>query len=417
MSNEQTTQTPKLTEITKVVQVQKGGRRRTRRVTGTPRDIRVAKRQLESELEREIQQDGSAELSSSEREAELPGQTMTLKDFFDTRWITYAAVHQNVHSRKLNEQKIAYLLHYLGNRTLEDCLLSSTVDGFVEAMKKNGPLSFRRNRDGSPRKTRCKKLSDTTINKSLQLLKTALHIAYNDRLTSRPPRIKLIRQDDSKAVLPPSEEDFRKFLESCEQCRQWAPYLPEVVLFAAETGMRKTEVFTLTWKSVDWERGLIRIEEQPTFKLTDGSNWKPKNLRNREIPMSGKVRGILNLWQDNHPHGDDDVVVPSYLGSPYYTIYRSDFERKGHGQGYFYEAVRYAGLQGKVTFHGLRHLFAVRLLTSGAPVTVVSELLGHRNIEHTVKIYGRYSNDAKIRFQTIRMLDDDAYGRLEYDPS
>ncbi len=409
MPNEQST----ITE-TKVVQVQRNGRRRTRRVTGTARDIRVAKRQLESELERELS-DRTAKTAPLERGG-LPGETMTLNDFFATRWPSYASVHQNVHSRKLNENKIAYLLHHLGDKTLEDCLLSSTVDGFITAMKETGPLSFRSNRDGSPRKTRCNKLSDTTINKSLQLLKTALHVAYNDRLTSRPPRIKLIRQDDSKAVLPPSEHDFKTFLDSCEQCREWAPYLPEVVVFTAETGMRKTEVFTLTWKSVDWERGLIRVEEQPTFKLIDGSNWKPKNLRNREIPLSTRVKQILRMWMEKHPHGPDDVVVPSDLGSPYYTIYRADFETKGSGQGYFYEAVKYAGLQGKITFHGLRHLFAVRLLTAGAPVTVVSELLGHKNIEHTVKVYGRYSNDSKVRFETIRMLDTDAYGQLTYTP-
>lgn len=412
MSNEQTQ-----TMITKDIQVQRGRKRKSKRVTGSLRDIQIARRQLETELEQEISQAESAGNKRTPEPSSLPGETMTLADFFEIRWPSYAVVHQNIHSRKLNEPKIAYLLHHLGGRTLEDCLLSATIDDFVTAMKETGPLSFRQNRDGSPRKTRCKTLTSATINKSLQLLKTALHIAYNDRLTSRPPRIKLIRQDDSRAVLPPSEADFKTFLESCETCREWATYLPEVVLFTAETGMRKTEVFTLTWKSVDWERSLIRVEEQPTFKLTDGSNWKPKNLRNREIPMSGKVRSILQLWMENHPSEPDDVVVPSDVGAPYYTIYRSDFEQKGSGQSYFYEAVKYAGLQGKVTFHGLRHLFAVRLLTAGAPVTVVSELLGHKNIEHTVKIYGRYSNDAKIRHKTIRLLDDDSYGQLQYNPS
>jgi site-specific recombinase XerD len=64
-----------------------------------------------------------------------------------------------------------------------------------------------------------------------------------------------------------------------------------------------------------------------------------------------------------------------------------------------------AGLKGKVTFHCLRHLFAVRLLTRGAPITVVSELVGHSDINLTVKRYGRFSSDAKVKWEAVKVLD------------
>ena len=64
-----------------------------------------------------------------------------------------------------------------------------------------------------------------------------------------------------------------------------------------------------------------------------------------------------------------------------------------------------AGLKGRVTFHCLRHLFAVRLLTRGVPITVVSELLGHSDINLTVKRYGRFSSDAKVKWDAVKVLD------------
>ncbi|MGC4117011.1 MAG: tyrosine-type recombinase/integrase [Myxococcales bacterium] len=59
----------------------------------------------------------------------------------------------------------------------------------------------------------------------------------------------------------------------------------------------------------------------------------------------------------------------------------------------------------KVTFHSLRHLFAVRLLTRGMPVTAVSEFVGHSNINLAVKHYGWFSSDAKVKWQAVKVLD------------
>jgi site-specific recombinase XerD len=83
-----------------------------------------------------------------------------------------------------------------------------------------------------------------------------------------------------------------------------------------------------------------------------------------------------------------------------------DRDPSAQGKGFFEDAVELAGLKGKVTFHGMRHLFAVRLLTRGVPITVVSELLGHSEINLTVKRYGRFASDAKVKWEAVKVLDD-----------
>ncbi len=47
------------------------------------------------------------------------------------------------------------------------------------------------------------------------------------------------------------------------------------------------------------------------------------------------------------------------------------------------------------------HLFAVRLLSRDVPITVVSALLGHSEINSTVKRYGRFASDAKVKWDAV----------------
>jgi hypothetical protein len=47
----------------------------------------------------------------------------------------------------------------------------------------------------------------------------------------------------------------------------------------------------------------------------------------------------------------------------------------------------------------------VSVLTRGVPIAVVSELLGHSDINLTVKRYGRFSSDAKVNWDAVKVLD------------
>lgn len=49
-----------------------------------------------------------------------------------------------------------------------------------------------------------------------------------------------------------------------------------------------------------------------------------------------------------------------------------------------------------VTLHTLRHTFATALIRSGQPITVVSKLLGHKDVSTTLNIYSHVFKDDKI---------------------
>jgi integrase len=178
--------------------------------------------------------------------------------------------------------------------------------------------------------------------------------------------------------------------------------LPEVIEFTSETGLRRGEVFNLTWTSVDLRRGAVRVEMQLRGRVVNGVAWRPKHNKWREVPLSEKALAVLKGLRKEAVGPAQGLVFPNRGGSPYE---RMDRAPDAAGKGYFPDAVEAAGLKGRVTFHSLRHLFAVRLLTRGVPITVVSELLGHSDINLTVKRYGRFSSDAKVKWDAVKVLD------------
>lgn len=201
----------------------------------------------------------------------------------------------------------------------------------------------------------------------------------------------MLPQDDSKPVVPPSEAEYHAVLETCEKFRAVAPLLPEVVELTALTGLRRGEVFNLRWSSVELDRQVLRVESNRRGRRINGQAWRPKHGKWREVPLEPAALDLLHRIREQVPHEPDDLVFPNRGGAPYA---RMDRAPEASGKGYFPDAVAAAGLCGEVTFHSLRHLYAVTSLLGGRPISEVSAYLGHSSIELTVKTYGRFSVDA-----------------------
>jgi len=401
----------KLNSNSWLIQIQKSGLRKTKRVRGSENEALAAEREMNEELEREVKQaEARATLGLSE-EKENPKATParpqtstpfpTLRDYFVQRWLSHAMVVQNEATRRTNVARFNYLFYYRGDRTLDELLSPKHVNYFIEQMKTNGPMTFAKSRNGKPLAPSRTELTNNTINKCLQCLKATLNLAFEEGVIGRAPRIDLLPLDDSRTIDAPTDEQYARRLSSAPELRALAPYLPEVIEFAADTGLRKGEIFSLTWGSVDFERRAIKIERQGKTKSVNGRAWRPKHNKFREVPMSGRVHEILQTLYADNPREPTDYVIPNFGGSPYSRMER---QQSVKGQGYFDNAVEQAGLKGKISFHSLRHYFAVRLLTKGVPITIVSELLGHSDINLTVKRYGRFASDARVKWQAVEAL-------------
>lgn len=153
-----------------------------------------------------------------------------------------------------------------------------------------------------------------------------------------------------------------------------------VVLFALGTGMRRGEIFGLQWKDVDFankEIHIIHNLSSVAIIQDDGTRkyqfelQTPKTKNSiRTIPMSNNIYKLLkSLKKDS-----DYVFAPN----------NCHFDIK-YFQKLWNKKLNEAGIEHK-TFHDLRHTFATMLLTHGANLITVKELLGHSSIK-TTEIY------------------------------
>jgi len=148
-------------------------------------------------------------------------------------------------------------------------------------------------------RARVEQVGSQTINKSLKLLSAALHLAKDENVIASMPKIHFLPEDDARAIVPPTEEQYTALIRGAEQLRPLAPLLPEVVELLGEFGLRPGELFHLTWGSVDWNlgqgenRGALRVEEQGRTRMLGAERWIPKNRKHRTIPFTVRGRTIL----------------------------------------------------------------------------------------------------------------------------
>ncbi len=121
-----------------------------------------------------------------------------------------------------------------------------------------------------------------------------------------------------------------------------------------DTGMRLSELLDLRYEDVNFTSNLISI-------------WVNKGDRPRSIPMTGRVRTIL---EERHINNSKPFII---------TV--DETERA-------WQWVRAKiGLEGDSEFviHALRHTCASRLVNAGVDLYVVKEWLGHSTIQITEK--------------------------------
>lgn len=202
------------------------------------------------------------------------------------------------------------------------------------------------------------------------------------------PDLQFRTLDELDAVLRaiPDEVVFRTSAPSRRGRRGPAPdllgpVLRVVVLAAAMTGLRQSELLGLRWRDVDWSAQRIRVRN--TFVRGEHSTDGKSDLSTRRsVPMADRLAGELDRWsQRTEYHGDGDLVFAHpQTGSP---LDRSKVTKR------FKAACRAAGVR-EVKFHDLRHTFATRLAASGQPLRTIQEFLGHADSK-TTQIYAHYA--------------------------
>jgi integrase len=328
--------------------------------------VHGSRRQAEAVLAEMLQRKGAGGLS--------PRSSMRLVDLAN-EWITHKA--RTVSPRTLGGYEDVlrrYVLPSLGHRKIADLHLRE-IDRLYGLMLA-GQLPKAHEDDDQPPAAlspRSVRLAHTALSQALSQAVSWGLLTVNPAAGATIPTSK----PKEKNVLTASER--ARFLRAAEASVYRAFYRTLI-----DTGLRPGEACALLWTDVDFSRETISVQRTVT-RGADGEAVlaEPKTVKSRRtVPMLGGLCDELLRhldWQRERNLDAIGYVFTNTEGRPLrpWTFSTRDFER----------VLAAAGVTRSVTLYGCRHTFATLHVAVGTPLKVVSDLMGHANIQQTANSY------------------------------
>lgn len=285
---------------------------------------------------------------------------MTLGSFIKTVYAPYAETHHR--SRSTTDHLKAWTA--LNNRKLSQLTVK-----IVKSVR------TKRLREG---------VAPATLNRNLGALKTALNHAVEEGYLESNPLVglsglKVENPNRVRYLLANEETRLRDALEAREQRLRegrtsgntwraergyplmpdlsnipFADHLKPMVLLTINTGLRRGELFNLKWKDI--------VED--AISVT-----RSKSGQGRHIPLNSEARQIIEGWRATGTK-------------------RWVFESDGAAFDNVNKAWRKLLMDARIAdfrWHDLRHHFASKLVVASVPLNTVRELLGHSDLQMTLR--------------------------------
>lgn len=252
-----------------------------------------------------------------------------------------------------------WILPELGNYELSE-ITPIILDTFINKLKNSSTKFVSRENH---------KLSNGTIEAIYKVVRTILTLAYKKGVIDQNPcdRVSLVlrREIGVKKLHYWDADTYRHALELLEKETTLNAF---VVEFALKTGLRRSEIFGISWDDVDFENGTISINKTRQ-KVNGCMQVLPcKTLSSvREIAVPQSLMRKMSRLHFNNKYVFEDIDYDSVT-----AWYRNWIKR--HDIPY-------------IRFHDLRHTHATLLLYKGIDIKTISERLGHSNIGTTMNTY------------------------------
>ena len=153
------------------------------------------------------------------------------------------------------------------------------------------------------------------------------------------------------------------------------------ILLCLQTGLRLGEICGLQWQDINLEKSTLTIcrtlqkiyikEKNKSYSKTIISTPKTKTST-RIIPPNIDFINLIKPFQQNKNN---------------YFITNSTNYLKPHCYRYYYQKLLHFLNLPKLRFHSLRHTFATQAVELGIDCKIISEILGHANMNTTLNLY------------------------------
>jgi integrase len=323
----------------------------------SPLNTKAAAESLEVRMRQELSEKGTLDhLFAQPKEADSKAD-LTLAGFSE-QWMTAYVLVNNKPSEQRTKRRIinASLLPFFGNSRLNEI---KTVD--IESFKA---------------KELQRGMTAKTINNRLAVLRKCLVTAVEWEKLDRVPKVQLLKTTPPKFRYL-SEPEVQAIIATSA-----TPTEQAMVLVAARTGLRFSELRALEWGDIDFGLKLLTVRRCAVLKDVG----TPKNGRIRHVSLTNDALKALESIKTG------SGLVFTFRGRM--CVHWSSLCR-------LQLACKRAGIE-PIGWHTLRHTFATQLVNRGATLQAVQVLLGHS----TVTMTQRYAHMAPETMRdTINLLE------------
>lgn len=221
----------------------------------------------------------------------------------------------------------------------------------------------------------------------------AINVAQGVRVIGR-------RDEGSKIITAPSKEAVRMLLAAAD------PDFRIVILFAALTGLRASEMHALRWRHLDLTKGEVRVETRVDEYGEEDFTKTAAGMRT--VPLGENIIVALREWRRRTLYGaQGDLVFPGRCGGYQNHSY---LLRKRFGP--VFQAARelhrlepnaWPTLLQRFNWHALRHFAVSCWIEAGLNPKTVQTFAGHSSLEMTMDRYGHLfkSDDHRVAMDRI----------------
>ena len=202
-------------------------------------------------------------------------------------------------------------------------------------------------------------------------------------------KVEVLSADEHKRIREYLLEAYKVFKE--KPVWELRNRMYPLYLVAYETGMRRGEILGLKWKSVDFEKNQIHVDNNLIFINKQGiMDTTPKSDAGfRSILIS---QGLTDILRE---------LKGLYDKYGYKSEYVFGHDKTGFCPAYmttlFTDILRKVGITRDFSFHDIRHTNASIMIHNGVDDAVITERLGHSSIVITLTTYAHVYNGIKQR--------------------
>jgi integrase len=275
----------------------------------------------------------------------------TIRDFFQS-WLKRKELETSAHTHCRYGIVVEHLLDHLGARAGQDIahLTAKEIAMF--------------------RDTLAKRLNGGTVNIELKIVRSALAQARRDGLVdvNEAERVSLLKRSRALERRPFALDELKKILDVADD--EWRG----MILFGLYTGLRLSDVATLTWANVDLQNTELRLVTGKTGRRMVLPLAKPLVRHLENLPVSDVADAPL--FPESFAARQRSQSVGT-LSNQFYGILVSAGlakPRSHQSAGKGRDAKRELG---GLSFHCLRHTATSLLKNAGVSDAIARDIIGH----------------------------------------